>query len=50
MIENNIHSHSCLLLRCFIFIFNWIASITNFIVIRVVDKKDGFRAFRNQVA
>lgn len=49
VIEDNIHGHSCLLLRCFIFIFNWIASITNLSANRVVDKKGAFSTFRNQV-
>ena len=49
VIEDNIHSH-CLLVRCFIFIFNWLVSITNLSLNRVADKRGAFRTFRNQVA
>ncbi|AXA00521.1 hypothetical protein CSB67_4119 [Enterobacter hormaechei] len=37
-------------MRCFIFIFNWLASITNLSLNRVADKRGAFRTFRNQVA
>ncbi|AIV29238.1 hypothetical protein EC036_15910 [Enterobacter cloacae] len=36
-------------MRCFIFIFNWIASITNLSPDRVADKKGAFSTFKNHV-
>jgi hypothetical protein len=39
VIKDNIHSDSCLLLRDFIFVFNWIASITNLLAFALLIKK-----------
>jgi hypothetical protein len=45
VIEEYIHSHSCLFSRCFVFIFKWIVSITNLWRYVIADKKDAFAHF-----